>query len=280
MEIGHYLKITFVVFLEQLLLFFGPVLTFTLLMTLLSQAIEKTAVNLLGLKGYLYIFAWLGTAFHELSHALFALLFGHQIVEIKLFKPDKETGSLGYVNHRYNPRNWYHQLGNFFIGIGPVIVGTAVLFLLFYLLFDIGFIDLPKFQLDSNTLQTSEGLKAQFQLAIQSLLFLFTEVFRGPQSSWWRIALLLYGLLAIGSSITLSGSDVKTAFIGFLMIVVLLLVFSLATGWIQGFAHELTRIISGFISLFSSIMLTALLVNLIMLLLLGLLLMLKKVVPS
>ncbi|MBN2806913.1 MAG: M50 family metallopeptidase [Prolixibacteraceae bacterium] len=280
MEIGHYLKITFVVFLEQLLFFFGPVLAFTLLMTLLSRAIEKTALSLLGTKAYLIIFGWLGTAFHELSHALFALLFGHKIDEIQLFKPDKETGSLGYVSHRYHPRNWYHQLGNFFIGIGPVIVGTALLFLLFYLLFGIGIGDLPPFRFDDATIQTGDGLITQIQLSVQSLQYLFNEVFKGPQSSWWRIALLLYCSITLGSSITLSRSDVNTAFWGFLMLIFLLLLFNLATGWIDGFPDMVLRTISVIISLFSTLMIIALLVNIVMLGIMALLLMLKRAIAS
>lgn len=74
------------------------------------------------------LMALIGVPVHELSHAAACLIFGHRIVDLKLFDLSAlRGGSAGYVISSYNPLNPWQGIGNFFIGMAPIIGGTAVI---------------------------------------------------------------------------------------------------------------------------------------------------------
>ncbi|MBE6661921.1 MAG: hypothetical protein E7606_01415 [Ruminococcaceae bacterium] len=93
----------------------------------LYDACGDAAFGLVRLTGYV------GTPVHELSHALMCLLFGHTITKMKLVNTDKRSRTLGYVEHTYYKTNLYHQIGNYFIGISPILAGGAVVLLFVWL---------------------------------------------------------------------------------------------------------------------------------------------------
>jgi hypothetical protein len=249
--------------LTQLFILFFPLLLLAFLMNFVSRTSENLSIKVMGRNIYLYLFGWLGTSVHELGHALFALIFGHKIKEIKLFKPDPKSGTLGYVNHTYNPKNLYHQTGNFFIGIGPILICTLLLFLLSLLLFRINFFSISKISFSTETLKSFALLKHEGQNIWNVLNQYSEEVFGGKNSSWWKISILIYCHYCIGSSITLSTSDVKTSAQGFLIIVVLFFVFNLATAWKGGLALEWLSQANPVLSGIYSIMILSLAVNLV-----------------
>lgn len=257
----------------QLFILFFPLLLLAFLMNYISLLNENLSLKVMGKNLYLYLFGWLGTSVHELGHALFALVFGHKIKEIKLFKPDTKSGTLGYVNHTYNPKNLYHLIGNFFIGIGPLLICTLLLYLLSFLLFRINFFAISNIHFSADTLKSFTLLKHEGN-NIWNVLTVFTsDVFHGKNSSWWKIVILLYCLYSIGSSITLSTSDIKTSVKGFLIIVVIIFLFNLFTIWKGDFAFEWLTKASPFLSGIYSIMILSLVVNLLFVLIISIILM-------
>lgn len=72
----------------------------------------------------------IGVPIHELSHAIFALLFRHKVSRIKLLQKPDAQGVMGYVQHSYNKGSIYQQIGNFFIGIAPIFGGVLSIILL------------------------------------------------------------------------------------------------------------------------------------------------------
>ncbi|KZX84140.1 hypothetical protein A3715_17830 [Oleiphilus sp. HI0009] len=78
------------------------------------------AFRSMGLSIYILL-SFPGVVIHELSHYLMCIIFGHHVTKVRFFSPNLSSGSLGYVNHSYNPRSIYQNIGNIFIGLSPII---------------------------------------------------------------------------------------------------------------------------------------------------------------
>jgi hypothetical protein len=99
-------------------------LSFVLLIATLYQ-IQRLWCWAFGSKA-IYFTGWIGTPVHELSHVVGCVIFGHEIEKVSLFKPEAETGVLGYVEHRYNSKSLLHNVGCFWIGIAPLFGNLGV----------------------------------------------------------------------------------------------------------------------------------------------------------
>lgn len=205
-------------YITQILSTAGVIVIFGWLIALLRRAFCSVAGK--GGPKILLATGIIGTPIHELSHALMCVLFGHTITEIKLFRPNADDGMLGYVSHSYNKKNIYHQIGNFFIGVAPVVVGGAFILLLLLILlpdsFDTVMLELSYMQ---GTSLTQLPVGEFFTFLWASICAIFApENFEGWQG-WVFIVLALM----IASHTEMSGADIKSGARGFAFIAILLL---------------------------------------------------------
>lgn len=172
-----------------------------------------------------YATGFIGTPVHELSHALFCLLFGHKIVKIKLFQINAEDGTLGYVNHTYNPKNIYQRIGNFFIGVAPIIVISALLYLFAFLIMPATLSDMTML---AKSISFDKGAGDFFH---KIYLILYTFFTAATTWQWW--VFVMVGMF-FALHMTLSGADIKGALSGLLFVLPCLLIVDVILGLVGG----------------------------------------------
>ena len=254
----------------HLLLLLGPILLLALLMNIISNKSAILGTRVFGEKIFLYVFASLGTAIHELGHATFALLFAHKVEKIVLFSPNNSDGTLGYVNHSYNKKSIYQNIGNFFIGIGPIIFGPLIISILVYLITGQSILGITGFEMNLNELSNFEDFKSLLSGIATSFIQMGSFILTLFSTSLLKAVLLLYFIFSIGSSITLSMADVKGAKKGLYYFIGVLLIFNFFTLWLGDLAGTIISILtkasySVFMILIFSII-TTLAVNLVLML--------------
>jgi|GEM_PF-645392 len=208
---------------RMLVFFLGPVFLAAYLMYLVASFIGRSAGKSIGLKA----FAWLtapGTVVHELGHALFCVVFRHEIKEIKLFDPQPD-GTLGSVSHSWQKGSLYQSVGNFFIGTGPIWFGCAVVFLLSMLLVGTDFlwvaVGTRVEPADLATPSAAGRLSLDF---LHHVWVTLSGLIEPALYSDWKFWVFIYLTLCIGLHMSLSPADLKGSWVGFLMLVVVMLV--------------------------------------------------------
>ena len=181
--------------------------------------------------------AWLGTPIHELGHAIFCLIFAHKITDIEFFKPDPLTGTLGYVYHKWNPLNPWQVLGNFFIGIGPIIIGCAALLATFYFLIPNSSRVWDSILGLANELDQNNSIGSYFAILETSAFLMLKAVFTLSNLVSWRFWVFFYVSVCIASNIRLSPSDLKGVLSGLGCVILPFLVINFV-GLISGFGSE------------------------------------------
>jgi hypothetical protein len=220
----------------QMASIFGGIFVFGLLIHFISRLTFASLEKAFGVRAT-YLVASIGTPIHEAGHAVFCLIFGHRITDIAFFKPDPDTGELGYVAHRWNPKNPWHVLGNFFIGIGPVIFGCAVLFAVFYLLVPNSSIVWDSISDAAGQIEQGNLLAGYLTLFKDSGIVILNTVFTAENLSGWQFWVFFYLAVCIASNIRLSPSDLKGALSGLGCVILPFLLLNLI-GMLSGWGDE------------------------------------------
>ena len=203
----------------QLVYFVGTVFLSGFLISLLNRTFYKM-VNYN--RGVCLATGLLGTPVHELSHAAMCVVFGHRIDEIKLYQIDDENGVLGYVRHSYNQRNFWAKLGNYFIGVAPMLGGSLVILL------TLGWLLPDAYGSIVSSLESFAGMRqdfsgdwfaSYFSVFIDMLNAILAEVSVG--FAFWGFLLIA---VCIALHVNLSGADIKNALPSIPMLILLLIV--------------------------------------------------------
>ena len=226
MDLGTFLDTSKVILKNtfyQLAFSIGVIALFGFIVGLLNNAFYKLVGDKIG-RIVCLLTGFIGVPIHEIGHAFFCLIFGHKIDAMKLYQPNNAEGTLGYVMHSYNKRNIFHQFGNFFIAFGPILFGSAVLFVLMFWL-------VPNlFGAFRNNLGLSQILT--FSNFSASAHLYFFDILRRTVITFysfsdlrdWRWWLFIIPACSIALNMSLSVPDIKTSWTGFSFIVIALLI--------------------------------------------------------
>ena len=207
--IGQVIVITLKIFFG---LFF-PIIFSCIILNILSKEQNRRLCYIGGWKALL-VTSWIGTPIHEFSHYLFAVLSFHKVIDLKLFQPDPETGSMGYLYHSYKVDNFYQAvIGNTFIAIAPFFGGAAVIYLISSFVF-------PEFSLFSEYVPRVYYLTINNALEWKSYLlfgktaynffnYLFDTIFSPDMLRDWKLYVFLFLMLGIANHLSPSASDFK-----------------------------------------------------------------------
>lgn len=189
----------------------GVFLAIGLLLGLMEKKTNSFLISAFGRRG-IWFTAWIGTPIHEIGHLIQCIIWRHKVTKVKLLQLSSPDGVLGYVKHVYNPKSIYQQVGNFFIGIGPIISGIGFLVLAMYFLVPDAFATFASQiqhnqvleKMDSNVLATI----GDAVLAMSKSLFIvdnFTNL------AFWVFLILA---VCVSSHIALSKADIQNSLHG------------------------------------------------------------------
>ena len=229
-------------FLEMFYLV-GVIIVIGFILGALERLSNSYLVRTFGSRGVM-VTAWIGTPIHEIGHLLQCFIWGHRVSRVRLLQLNHPSGKLGFVEHRYNPNSMYQQVGNFFIGLGPIFSGIGSLILGMYLLVPASFLAFKtelqqriKFErLDVTVLKTigeSVSVICKNLFTLENLL----------NPLFWIFLVIAF---SISSHIALSTSDIRGSAKGLSMIFFILFLFNIISRFLNLDTYEMVLKLAGY----------------------------------
>lgn len=206
--------------LLMVVLFVFITYAFGLLYVFIGNYVSKEIQYNVGWNGFM-IFGAFGVPFHEFTHWLMCKIFFHHVTEVSLFRPKKgkENHILGFVKHEYK-KTPYREMGNFFIGAAPMMLGTGLIITVFALLYPGAFSILEPLGL------TVMGLKDMLMNSVKFLAYIFSV----SNLLDWKFLVFLFFLIAISAHIDMSWVDIKSSLHGVIFFIILATIISIYAG--------------------------------------------------
>lgn len=219
----------------------GLLIVVGLALGLMEQKANHYLFAAFGYKGILAT-AWIGTPIHEMGHALMCLIFSHKIMEMRLFISNRADRTLGYVTHSYNRGSVYQTVGNFFIGIAPIVSGIGALFLSLYYLLPNSFKIFEVYLKEGLTTKTFDvtfvkGLANACLVLIKSIFTLSNLL-----NPYFWIFLLI--AISVSSHMALSGADIKGATHGLVSLYVFLFLLTIMGNFMSVNAYSYISLVA------------------------------------
>lgn len=222
----------------ELLTLLGGLVIIGFLLGQMEGLANQNLWNTFGKKGILTS-ALIGTPVHELSHFFMCFVFHHKVEQVKLLQFRSNDGTLGFVRHRYNPHSLYQKMGNFFIGIAPILGGIVTVFLLMAWLLPASFGTC--YRLIQEFKQSGIGgvhTQSLLRFGLQILGSIFNWQTIGSARFW----LFLILSIGISSHVSLSKEDINGALSGIASLFVLLFIVNSGLALFQVNVHFLEPI--------------------------------------
>lgn len=212
--------------------FLGIFIVFGLIFSITENLNNKFIFSSFGKTGIIVTGA-IGTFIHELSHLVMCLIFMHKINSVKFFRPieSKNDGILGYVSHSYKKDSLYQSIGNFFIGIAPIIGGTIMIILLFNILLPESYmkvtqnIDLKLYVSMINSL----NINGFIHIIIDDIFNFIKVMLLTPSIYSFKYFIFMFLMYSISTHMSLSSADLKNSLNGLSFIIIVIFAISLIT---------------------------------------------------
>lgn len=210
--------------LTCLVLIVLPICIFSLLFSLIEKYNSRLIYSMFGYRGVVITGA-IGTIIHEFSHMLMCVIFRHNIVDFSLFRPVKGSydGIMGYVNHSYNKKSIYQNIGNFFIGVAPIVFGIVSLILFMWLLLPTEFSTMiDDFNRNIKYIQSARSIKDSINIYISMVISLFKVLNPLKQSNYISYIIYIFTMYSISTHMDLSKADIEGGKFGCLVFICLI----------------------------------------------------------